>query len=79
MTFKRLKHLVKLVWLKRKWVIQSVYNTEEFKKAKFYLDLEKEVTRLYHKAKREGNKITIARAKGRKEVVGWIKNIEEAE
>lgn len=73
---KRLKHLIKLLWLRRKWVIESVYNTKEFKKAKNFLELEKEVKRLYHKAKREGDKMEIAKAKGRMEIVEWLKEIE---
>jgi len=71
----KLKHKIKLLWLRRKWVIQSVYNTKEFRDAKFYLTLEKEVDRLFHKAKREGDKKEIAKARGRMEVVKWIKEV----
>ena len=73
---KKLKHKLKLLWLRRKWVIQSVYNTEEFKKAKYFLDLEKEVNRLFHKAKREGDKYEIAKSKGRLEAVKWMREAE---
>ena len=72
----KLKRRLKLMWLRRKWVIQSVYNTKDFKKSKEYLALEKETDRLYHKALREGDKTEIAQAKGRKEIVKWLKEIE---
>ena len=72
---KRLKHKIKLLWLRRKWVIQSVYNTKEFKQARDFLKLEKEVLDLYHKAKREGDKIEIAKAEGRLEIIKHIKEI----
>jgi hypothetical protein len=74
---KKIKHKLKLLWLRRKWVIQCVYNTKEFREARDYLELEKELTNLYHKAKREDDKIEIAKAKGRLEVIEHIKNIEE--
>lgn len=77
MRLKRLKHKLKLLWLKRKWVIQSVYNTKEFKKARDYLELEKEVNRLYHKAKREDDKNEIIKSTGRLEIIEHIKDIEE--
>lgn len=77
MKIKRLRHKIKLLWLKRKWVIQSIYNTSEFKKASDYLELEKEVDNMDHKAKREENKDEILRSEGRKEVVDWIKDIGE--
>ena len=69
----KLKHRLKLLWLRRKWVIQSVYNNKEFKWAKYFLELEKEIKDLYHKAKREGNKIEISKAKGRIEFIKEIK------
>ena len=73
---KKIKHKIKLMWLRRKWVIQSIYNTPGFKKAKEYLELEKEVNRLYHQALRGGDKTEIARAEGRVEIVTWLKEIE---
>ncbi len=73
---KKLKHKIKLLWLKRKWVIQSVYNTKEFREARDFLELEKEVTRLYHKAKREDDKKEIAKAEGRMEIIDHIKEIQ---
>jgi len=71
-----IKYKLKLLWLKRKWVIQSVYNTPGFKKAKDFMELEKEVTKLYHRALREDDKIEIARAKGRLETIEWAKEIK---
>lgn len=79
MKLKRLKHKFKLLWLKRKWVIQSIYNTEDFSRARFYLNLEREVIALYHKAKREADKKEIAKAEGRLEVLEWIKDMEVVE
>ncbi len=72
---KKLKHKLKLLWLKRKWVIMSVYNTPEFKKANDFLSLEKEVIKLYHKAKRGEDKQEIAKAEGRLEIIEHIKEI----
>lgn len=57
----------------------SVFNTEEFRKASDYLELKREVNRLYHKSKREGDKQEIAKSLGRLEVVSWIEDIEEEE
>ena len=54
----------------------SIYNTPEFKKARDYLNLEKEIIKLYHKAKREKDKIEIAKSKGRMEIINHIKEIE---
>ncbi len=71
----KLKHKLKLLWLRRKWIIQSVYNTKEFKEARDYLELEKELIDLYHKAKREDDKKEIAKAEGRLEVIDHIKEI----
>lgn len=72
---RKLKHKIKLLWLKRKWVIMSIFNTPEFKQARDYLELEREVTKLYHKSKREGDKIEIAKSKGRLEIIKHIKEI----
>jgi len=72
---KRLKHKIKLIWLRRKWVIMSIYNTREFREARDFLELEKEVIDLLHKAKREGNKAEILRSKGRMEIIEHIKEI----
>ena len=74
---RKLKRKLKLWWLNRRWVIQSVYNTKDFIKAGDYLDLEKDVKRMYHKAKREEDKNEILRCEGRLEIVNWIKNEEE--
>ena len=76
---KKLKHKIKLLWLKRKWVIQSVYNTPEFKKARDYLNLEREIIKLHHKAKREKDEKEIHKSKGRMEIIEHIKSIEEDE
>jgi hypothetical protein len=73
---KKLKHKLKLLWLRRKWVIQSVYNTNEFKRAREFLELEKDLMDLYHKAKRGEDKIEIAKAEGRMEVINFIKDIK---
>jgi len=75
---KRLRHRLKLFWLKRKWVIQCVYNTPEFKKAKDFMDLEKEVTKKYHRALRGEEKLEIAKAEGRMEAISWIKEVKNA-
>ena len=72
----KLKRRLQLMWLHRKWVIQSVYNTKGFKKSSEYLELEKETDRLYHKALRGGDKLEIEKAKGRVEIVKWLKEIE---
>ncbi len=73
----KIKHKIKLLWLKRKWVVMSIFNTSEFKKARNYIELNKELINLYHKAKREGDKLEIARAEGRLEVIEHIKKIEK--
>lgn len=73
---KRIKHKIKLLWLKRKWIIQSVYNTKEFKEARDFLELEKEVISLYHEAKRGKDRIEIAKSKGRLEIIKHIKEIK---
>jgi hypothetical protein len=72
---KKLKHKLKLLWLKRKWVIQSIYNTKEFREANNFLQLEKDLIDQYHEAKRGEDKIGIAKAKGRLEVIEFIKKI----
>lgn len=71
----KLKHRLKLLWLRRKWVIQSIWNTKEFKEARDYLELEKDLIELYHKAQREEDKYEIARAEGRLEVIEHLKEI----
>jgi hypothetical protein len=73
---KKLKHKLKLLWLRRKWVIQSIYNTKEFREAREFLTLERELDDLYHEAKRSGNKYEIAKAKGRMEVIEHIKEVK---
>ena len=70
---KKLKHKINLLWIRRKWVIQSIYNTPSFKVARFFLELEKEAIKAYHKAKRGDDKKEIARAEGRLEVIELIK------
>ena len=71
----KLKHKIKLIWLKRKWVIQSVYNTPEFREARDFLELEREVIKLLHKAKRENDKKEITKSEGRLEIIEHIKEI----
>ncbi len=71
----KLKHKIKLLWLKRKWVIQSVYNTKEFREARDFLELEREVIKLLHKAKRENDKKEITKSEGRLEIIEHIKQI----
>ncbi len=73
---RRLKHRIKLLWLKRKWAIQSIYNTKEFRQANDFLELEKVVITLHHKAKRGGDKNEIAEAKGMMKIIEHIKEIE---
>ena len=72
----KLRRRLQLLWLNRKWVIQSIYNTKNFLRARELLSLEKEMNELYHEAKRGGVTIDIAKAKGRLEVVEWLKEIE---
>lgn len=73
---KKIKRKFRLFWLRRKWVIQSVYNTPEFREARDFLELEKDLIKLYHKAKREEDKYEIAKAEGRLEVIDFIKEIK---
>ena len=70
---RQLRHKIKLLWLKRKWVIQSVYNTKEFSNAKFLLNLEKKAVGSYHEALRGKDSEEIAKAAGRLEVFERIK------
>ena len=73
---KKLKHAIKLVDLRKKWIDASIYKRKGLSKVEELIELEKEITDLYHKAKREGDKKEIARAEGRLEVIYWIKEDE---
>jgi len=72
---KKFKHKIKLLWLRRKWIIQSVYNTPGFKEAGGFLEFEKEIIELYHKAQRENDKEEIIRGEGRLEVIEFFKEM----
>ena len=74
---KKLKHKLKLLWLRKKWILQSVYNTEEFKKASDLLKVEREWISDYHKAKREDDKLKIAKTEGGLEIIKKIKEVLE--
>jgi hypothetical protein len=69
----KLKHKLKLIWLRRKWVIQCVYNTHEYVLTDKLLKIEKKVDKLYHEAKRGGGSASVARAEGRQEVISMMK------
>jgi len=70
---RKLKHKLKLLWLRRKWVIMCVYNNQDFRKARAVLEIEKEWTDEYHRAKREDNKLKIAKTEGGLKVIEEIK------
>ena len=72
---KKLRHRLKLIWLKRKWVIQSVFNTKGFLRARDLLELEKSVQKMYHKAKREDDKKELLKSEGRLEIIKWLKDV----
>ena len=74
----KLKHTIKLIELRKKWIDASVYKKKGMLEAEMLIDLEKEIMRLYNKAEREDDKKEIARAEGRLEVMEWLKNVEEA-
>lgn len=70
---KKLKHIIKLIELRKEWIDASIYNSKEASSVEKIIKLEKTAIDAYHEAMRDGEVKEIARAEGRLEVFDRIR------
>lgn len=74
---KKLKHTIVLIEKRREWIDSSIYNKKGLPTVESLVELEKDVTELYHKARREDDTTEISKSEGRLEIIDHIKETLE--
>ena len=75
LTFRKLIHKLKLMYLRPKWRFQRLMNVALHKlKLQDLLDLEDELKEMFLDAKRQNKKDEIYRSEGRLEIMEWLKD-----